>query len=260
MIKPVVEIAALGILYTLEWFFPLFKDRQDRGAHALRNISMGALNTLMLSLLFSSATVRVMEWAAANSFGFLNWIAWASSLKGVLAFILFDLWMYVWHVANHKVPFLWRLHRMHHSDPQMDSTTALRFHAGEIAFSALARLAVIPMIGMNFAQLLIYETCLQPVILFHHSNVHLPEKWDRVFRTVLVTPNMHRVHHSRLRPETDSDYSSIFSFWDRLARSFRLRQDTLSLHYGLEGFDGKQTQSFAGMIKTPFTNPSNMVS
>ena len=142
---------------------------------------------------------------------------------------------------------------MHHSDLEVDATSALRFHTGEIVFSSLLRLTVIPLIGMQLIHLLIYEVCLQPIIIFHHSNVALPETVDRMIRAVIVTPNMHRVHHSQVREETDSNYSSIFSFWDRFIKSFRRRQDSRTLVYGLPYLQQEEWQNFWGLLKTPFT-------
>jgi sterol desaturase/sphingolipid hydroxylase (fatty acid hydroxylase superfamily) len=252
--KWLVEIASLSLLYWLDWVFPLFEGRRDRLRHALPNVGTGLLNALVVSLVFSSVIVRAMELSSSNSFGLLHRLNLEPRVEGVLAFVLFDLWMYLWHVANHQWPFFWRFHRMHHSDLQVDATTALRFHTGEIFFSSIARLAVIPLIGMSWIQLMIYEICLQPVILFHHSNVALPEKWDRLFRSVLATPNMHRVHHSQETDETNSNYSSIFSFWDRLARTFRRRDDTRTLRYGLPYLQEREWQSFSGMLKTPLAN------
>ena len=164
--------------------------------------------------------------------------------------------MYLWHRANHRILFLWRFHRMHHSDPQMDVTTALRFHTGELVFSSLLRFAVVPLLGMNLWQLIFYEILLLPIIQFHHSNVNLPESWDRCLRTIIVTPNIHRVHHSRWQPETDSNYSSIFSFWDRVFGSFRLRKDSHTIQYGLYTYDAQEWQTTWGMLKTPFLTTS----
>ncbi|MBI4115175.1 MAG: sterol desaturase family protein [Candidatus Omnitrophica bacterium] len=238
----------------MEGIFPLFQGRDDRFRHALPNLGIGVLNGLIISLLFSTVTLKVMHFAESRSWGLLHQLSLSSWIEGAFAFVLFDLWMYVWHVANHQIPFLWRFHRMHHSDLELDATSALRFHTGEIVFSSLLRLIVIPLIGMQFIQLLIYELCLQPIIIFHHSNVALPEKIDRIFRAIIVTPNMHRVHHSQIRSETDSNYSSIFSFWDRIVKSFHKRKDTRTLVYGLPYLQEKEWQSLLGMIKTPFVN------
>jgi sterol desaturase/sphingolipid hydroxylase (fatty acid hydroxylase superfamily) len=252
MNKLIVEGISLTVIFWLETLFPLFKGRQHRFRHGFHNISMGVINGLAGTLSFSILTVYVIRLCTAHSFGLIHWQALPQSVSAAAAFILFDLWMYVWHAANHKMPFFWRFHRMHHSDPDVDTTTALRFHLGEIAISSILRLPVIALLGMEFRHLLIYEMSLQVVILFHHSNVALPENIDRILRAVIVTPNMHRVHHSRERFETDSNYSSIFSFWDRIGRTFRLRQDPRTLHYGLSYLDDPHWQTLTGMFKTPF--------
>ena len=252
MIKLIVEVAALSLIFWLEGIFPLFEERKNRFRHGLANIMMGILNGLIVAVLFSSVTVWMIQWSSGKSLGLLRHLGWDPWCEGILAFVLFDLWMYVWHRANHQIPFLWRFHRMHHSDLEVDATTALRFHSGEIIFSSLLRFIVIPLLGMTTHQLLIYELCLQPVILFHHSNVALPEKIDRIFRTVIVTPNMHRVHHSQERFETDSNYSSIFSFWDRFVRTFRKREDPRTLQYGLPYLQEPQWHTLRGLLMTPF--------
>ena len=249
--KAVVEIVSLALIFSLESFFPLFTERTGRIRHATRNLGLGILNVVVVSLFFSSLLALDAAWTRDRNVGLVYLTGASSWTATLLAFVLLDLWMYLFHRANHQVPFLWRFHRTHHSDSQVDVTTALRFHTGEIAISSLFKLALIPLLGVSLGQLLLYETCLQPVILLHHSNVAIPEKWDRWMRLVIVSPNMHRVHHSQLRPETDSNYSSIFSFWDRIARSFRRRPDPKSLEYGLPEFPGAEWQTFPGMLKTP---------
>jgi len=250
--KGMIEIVALTVIYSLESFFPLFSGRQKRLQHAARNVGLGLVNVLVVSALFSSLLAVDAAWTEGRGLGLLHLLSFPFWLETLVVFILFDFWMYIFHRANHRVPFLWRFHRTHHSDDQVDVTTALRFHTGEIVISSIFKLALIPFFGMTLGQLLLYETCLQPVILFHHSNVAFPERWDQGMRLVIVSPHMHRVHHSQVRGETDSNYSSIFSFWDRIARTFRRRRDPRTLQYGLPEFPEPEWQSFQGMLKTPF--------
>jgi sterol desaturase/sphingolipid hydroxylase (fatty acid hydroxylase superfamily) len=254
LLKLIVEIVALSLIFWLEGVFPLFQERRQRLRHAFPNVTLGVVNGLMVALFFSSVMVQGMHWSRENSFGLLHRLSWSMGVEGVLAFALFDLWMYLWHMANHRIPLLWRFHRMHHSDMELDCTTALRFHSGEIILSYLSRLGIVSLLGMTYGQLLIYELCLQPVILFHHSNVALPEKWDRILRSLIVTPNMHRVHHSQEVFETNSNYSSVFSFWDRLAQTFRKRLDPKTLQYGLPYFQEAEWQTLRGLLKTPFVS------
>jgi len=206
-----IVVGVLVILWLLESCLPLLVGRRHRYRHALRNLVIGAINLAVTGLLFAAA-VAAAAWAERARFGLLHQFAAPLWLKLPLALLLFDAWMYLWHRANHRVPFLWRFHRMHHSDPDMDVTTALRFHFGEITLSSALRLATVPLLGLALWQVILYETILLPVIAFHHSNVALPERFDRILRAVIVSPNMHRVHHSDWQPETDSNYASIFSW------------------------------------------------
>lgn len=249
--KIALEVVVLALLLALESWIPLFKGRQRNFRHGVRNVGMGLLNGAITSVLFSGATAYVAEEAELRNFGLLHWMGGSFWAESFLAILLFDLWMYLWHRGNHGIPFLWRFHRMHHSDPQVDATTALRFHIGELLISAILRFGILFILGMTLWQLILYETILLPIILFHHSNVALPEKWDRLLRFLVVTPNMHRVHHSHLQPETDSNYASIFSFWDRLGKSFKRKKEILTLHYGLGEFESARWHSFPGMLVTP---------
>jgi sterol desaturase/sphingolipid hydroxylase (fatty acid hydroxylase superfamily) len=249
-----VAVGALALLWLLETWLPLFLDRPRRYRHAFRNLVVGGLNLAATGLVFAGAVAAIAAWAEHARFGLLHQLAAPVWGELPLALLLFDAWMYFWHRANHGVPFLWRFHRMHHSDPCMDVTTALRFHVGEIVISSALRLAVIPLLGLALWQVLLYETILLPVIAFHHSNVALPERFDRLLRAVLVSPNMHRVHHSDWRPETDSNFSSIFSWWDRLFRTFRRREEVRTLRYGLRAFDGEEWQGLWGLLRTPLAS------
>lgn len=173
--------------------------------------------------------------------------AWVETAAGLL---LLDLWMYVWHVANHKVPLLWRFHRMHHSDNRLDASSAVRFHLGEVLLSFALRLGVIALVGLTVRQVVLYELILLPVILVHHANLALPRPLEAVARWLVVTPDIHHVHHSRVRRETDSNYGSVLPWWDRLFRTFRV-QIPENLRYGLEGWDDEARQSVRGLLLTP---------
>ena len=248
----------LIVLWAVEGFapfYPQFKGGfRERLRHDVRNLGLGLVNALLLALLFGAAFIGLEVWAEGRDFGLFRVMELPVWLEVAMVLVLFDLWMYSWHRANHRLPFLWRFHRMHHSDPDMDVSTGLRFHPGEMVLSALARMVVIPLLGMSLWHLVIYEALLLPVILFHHSNARLPRWMDYGLLAVVVTPAMHRVHHSRWQPETDSNYGSIFPWWDRLFGSFRLRADASTIELGLEEFDGEDWQSLKGMLKTPLAS------
>jgi sterol desaturase/sphingolipid hydroxylase (fatty acid hydroxylase superfamily) len=162
------------------------------------------------------------------------------------------MWQYWWHRFNHEIKFFWRFHAVHHSDADMNASTAIRFHTFEIMMSSCLRLLVLPLAGVTVAHLLVYETLLLPIILFQHSNIRIPFKVDSCLRWLIVTPWMHWVHHSRYQPETDSNYSSLLSIWDRLFGSFRLNRHPETISLGLDSFPDKEWKSLLSVLKSPF--------
>jgi len=245
-------LAVLLLWETAAPFLPLFhKNLRERTRHAARNFFLGLVNAGLTTLAVTLLWVLAMRWAETHQFGLLNWLQPASWGRLILAVVLFDAWMYWWHRMNHRRPFLWRFHRTHHSDPKMDVTTAHRFHFGEIFFSSLLRVPIILLLGMRLEELVLYETAMFVIVQLHHANVGLPDKVDRLLRLVIVTPAIHKVHHSRLQPETDSNYSSLFSIWDRLFRTLRLRADPRTIQFGLDAFDQPERQTLVGLLKKP---------
>lgn len=245
-------VCGLILLWTLETWLPAAKDRQARLRHAFRNLSLGLLNAIALAVIAAPLITQIAIRAEGTGFGLLRLFQLSPLNSTIAAILLFDGWMYLWHRANHRIHFLWRFHRVHHSDREMDVTSAIRFHIGEILISSALRLAVIPLLGITLWQLLVYELIMMPVILFHHSNVRFPERLDRWLRVVLVSPAIHRVHHSRVRAETDSNYSTIFSFWDRIGGSLRLRNYGRPVDFGLAEYDDEKWQQMSGLLTTPF--------
>ena len=253
--RSISSMAVLSLVLAWESLVPFFTyfagNTGERVRHGLTNLVLGVVNSLLTGLGFAALWWTTAGWAQAHGFGLLNWLplpGWAR-LAGV--FLLFDAWMYWWHRMNHRVPFLWRFHRTHHSDPKMDVTTANRFHLGEIALSSVLRVPVIALLGLHLWELALYELAMFTVVQLHHANIALPSWIDRALRVVIVTPFMHKVHHSRWQPETDSNYASLFSLWDRLFHSFRLRDDPRTLRFGLDEFDRPEDHTLAGMLTTP---------
>ncbi|MEL6616001.1 MAG: sterol desaturase family protein [Bacteroidota bacterium] len=238
-------VALLALLLLAESahpFFDFFRQRRsERGRHALRNLALGLVNGALVAVAFAGLWVLTADWAAARGLGLLNLVALPTWLHVVGAVLLLDLWTYAWHRANHVVPFLWRFHRVHHSDAHMDVTTASRFHTGEIVLSSLLRVPVLVLIGATAWELVLYETLMFAVVQFHHANIGVGSRLDRALRAVIVTPEVHKVHHSRWQPETDSNFSALFSWWDRLFGSFRLRERPGEIEFGLNQFPGEES-------------------
>ncbi len=255
----IIGFLVLVILWSLESLAPMFrasiKNLRRRLSHAAANLGISLLNTaLAMGLAFS--LVFMMHFSSQSSLGLLYRVELPVWLHWGLALLLFDLWQYWWHRMNHAVSFLWRFHSVHHADAEMDVTSGFRFHSVEIFLSILARLLVIPMIGMTIPQLVLYEALALPVILFHHSNVRIPYQVDSALRWLIVTPWMHWVHHSRWQPETDSNYSSFLSIWDHLFGSFRLRKEPEEISMGLDGWEEGDWFSLTGMLAAPFRKRS----
>ena len=264
--KAGLPIALLTLFWLWETWRPYFGWREGRWRHAAHNIALAVCNTIVLGLAFGTLTVLVADWTARHQAGLLNafpfhdfaiesfalgTFALGDAARFAAALLLLDAWMYLWHRANHAVPLLWRFHRMHHSDNRMDVTTATRFHLGEHAGANVIRLGLVPLLGLHIWHIVVYDMLVIAVTQFHHADISLG-RLDRWLRLLVVTPNMHKVHHSRWRPETDSNYSTVFSVWDRLARSFRMRTDPRTLQYGLDDYDEPRWQTFWGMWTTPF--------
>lgn len=247
----IITVALMIALFVFEGMFPFFKTHKKHLQHTGVNVFFGIVNGLIAKLLFAALLIATFQWSKQQGIGWLNIISVSWYLEGIIAFLLFDLWMYWWHRFNHELKFLWCFHSMHHTDLEMDASTALRFHPGEKILSTLLRLFIIPVLGLELIYFIIYNIVMSPIILFHHSNIALPEKIDKFLRVIIVTPNMHRVHHSKLRKETDSNYSSVFSFWDRIFGTYKQVENTESIVYGLETMRDSWWQSIPGMLLTP---------
>ena len=208
--KPFVAAAALGVMWLIEGLIPMFEGRRERARHDASNVALGVFNAVVAAFIFAGATLIATEWARANSFGILHWLGIKGAWGFALGFVLFDLWQYLWHRLNHHIPFLWRFHAVHHADRELSASSGLRFHTGEIVLSSIARLALLPLLGMTVGQVLVYEAVLLPVILFHHGNVGVPRGADRWLRWLIVTPWMHWVHHSDYQPRPIRTFPASF--------------------------------------------------
>ena len=253
---------AVGILFSvLLWesiypCFGFFKARtRERIRHGACNITLGLINSIAVAAIFILLWSQGAEWSAKHSFGLLYSVPLGGWQHWVGAVLLLDLWTYWWHRLNHTVPLLWRFHRVHHSDPRMDVTTANRFHLGEIVISSVFRILLIPLFGVTLGELACFETIMFTNTQVHHANIGLSAKLDRLVRLLVTSPAMHKVHHSNWVPETNSNYTALLSVWDRLFRSFRLRSDPTGISFGLEDTNRDDQQTLAGLLKMPAELP-----
>jgi sterol desaturase/sphingolipid hydroxylase (fatty acid hydroxylase superfamily) len=252
----------LGVFFSIFALMALWELRAPRRAltvsKALRwgsNLGLVVLNTILLRLLFPVAAVGLAATAAGQGWGLLNHYPVPLWVAVPLAVIAMDLAIWVQHVLIHAVPALWRLHRVHHADLDYDLTTGARFHPIEIVLSMLIKLTTITVLGPPVVAVILFEVILNGMAMFNHGNVRLPAGVDRWLRWIVVTPDMHRVHHSVEADETNSNFGFNLSWWDRLFGTYREapRAGHLAMTIGIDDHrDPREVDSLPGMLALPF--------
>ncbi len=209
-----------------------------------RNLGLYAFNSICYPLIFA-IVVYVTQFQFYNRPDFMS-----APYFIILDIILLDLMIYWWHRFNHIVPFLWRFHEVHHLDEAMDSSTALRFHFGEVFLSALNRSFFIVLLAIPVTSVIVVETLLLCCALFHHANLKLPDWLDKIISPLIVTPRIHNAHHHALQKDTDSNYGNIFSFWDKIFGSYNARRFPADAKIGVEGY---KDENLLRLFFRPFT-------
>lgn len=248
-----ILVSIFILLFILESKFHLRKRVQNRWKRIIINFGVSIPSFALLRLLF----IPLMVWLAYRNeqwqFG-LNYLYAAPAwLEAAIAFLLLDYSNYLWHIVLHKLPLMWRFHLVHHTDLDLDITTSFRFHFGELIGSVFFRGAAVILIGISPLMVLIYEIAFDAANQFQHSNLKLPYRFEKALNKILVTPRMHGIHHSMQKRETDSNFSIIFSFWDRLHRTIRLnvRQDEIVT--GVPVYPDEKELTTGNLLKLPFT-------
>ncbi len=257
--EPVVRLAFFFGVFALMALWELFWPRRvralGRGSRWPNNIAVVVIDTIVLRLLFPTAAVGIALFAESRGLGLFNLLQWPHGLVVILGVVLLDLAIYLQHVMFHAIPAFWRLHRMHHADLDIDVTTGVRFHPIEIILSMLIKFGVILMLGPPAVSVLIFEVLLNATSMFNHSNAYIPVGVDRVLRLFVVTPDMHRVHHSVEDYETNSNFGFNLPWWDRLFGTYRdqPRAGHDGMTIGLDSFrDAKTCVDIRGMLMIPF--------
>jgi sterol desaturase/sphingolipid hydroxylase (fatty acid hydroxylase superfamily) len=229
-VKLLVVITTVGVLLILEDRLPFFQFQNSWRSRVGGNFGLGVINSVIASL-WTMAIVR-LGLVPPIDHGVIAMIA-SPMIAGILSFLILDLYMYCWHRSMHIFPFAWRFHRLHHTDRSMNVSTAYRFHPVEIISSSIPKLGLIWLLGIPSNFVVIYELVFTVIVALHHSNFALPDLIDRFLAQVIVTPNLHRIHHSQLTTETNSNYGSVLIWWDRLFATRRDRQDIINIQLGL---------------------------
>jgi len=218
------------------------------------NLVLVACNSLLVRLLVPVAAGGVALMAAQQGWGLFNWLELPQLPATVLAIVVLDLAIYAQHVVFHHVPVLWRLHRVHHTDLALDATTGLRFHPLEILLSLLYKMLVVWLLGAPLLAVVVFEILLNAMAVFNHANICLPVRLDSLLRVLIVTPDMHRVHHSVIKAETNSNYGFNLSCWDRLFHTYTAqpRDGHLGMTIGLLEYRDPRRLSLLGLLRQPF--------
>ena len=247
IVTTLVIAVVFAAMLLLERWFPLRRQTEPKVRRVGRNLTLALLALLVGEVLQLLVVVRVAGWVESQQIGLVPLLPAGGT---VVAVLLLDYTLWWWHWLNHRVPFFWRFHLVHHIDRDLDASTALRFHFGEHALSVLYRSAQIAVIGATSQAVWIWQTILFASILFHHANVRLPIGLERILVRLIVTPRMHGIHHSDRREETNSNWSSIVSWWDYVHRTLRLTIPQGDVTIGVPAY--ANDTSLGTVIAVPF--------
>ncbi len=252
-IRMVIFFGVFTLLAGLELLAPRRKATAPKGWRWLGNWGLVILDTALLRMVFPMAAVGMAAYTDANNWGLLNAFELPYALQFAIALLVLDFAIWLQHVIFHAVPLLWRFHMVHHADLDLDVSSGFRFHPGEILLSMGYKFAVIAALGPPAAAVLVFEVVLNAMAMFNHSNLNLPQPLDRILRMLVVTPDMHRVHHSIDARETNSNFGFNLSWWDRLFGTYvpqpKLGHDGMTL--GLEQHQAPKKQTLWSLLIMP---------
>lgn len=251
--RTLLLVGGLTFFWLIEGAAPLFTFKYNKWKHARINIFF-TLTTILVNFSLAFLLLSISEWTQANNFGILQWLkmgGWLYLISGVLLMDLIGA--YLIHYVEHKIPWMWQFHIVHHMDQEIDTTSANRHHPGESVFRLIFTCAAVWIIGAPVWMIFLYQSMSVVLTQFNHANISMPEWLNRMLVVVFCTPDMHRVHHHYRRPYTDSNYGNIFSFWDRMFRTYQSVPNE-KLRYGIDTeMDPAHSSSISYMLKIPFT-------
>jgi sterol desaturase/sphingolipid hydroxylase (fatty acid hydroxylase superfamily) len=247
-----IFLTLFALLLLLQWKWPLRLAHFSVLKRLVRNFVMSVPAFGLLRLLLIPIPLAHTYWARENGIGLLNWITLPPYVTAIAAFLLMDWAYYWWHWAMHRIPFFWRFHNVHHTDLDLDVTTAARFHFGEILLSIPFRLLLVVLLGVPPVVYLVFEIAFESASIFHHSNWRLSLGLERILNHVIVTPRMHGIHHSIVERETDSNWGTIFCWWDKIHRSLRRDIPQAEITIGVAAFRDEEELTLGKLLTLPF--------
>ncbi len=250
-LQPVILIALLCAMYGIESIRPYLANPGNKRQHDFQNLIMIAIN-FVINGAIGTGVVFVVHYTAANHLGLLNLTDFPSVVEIVAGLLLLDFGGYCLHNLQHKVPFLWRFHRVHHADLSVNSTTSLRFHPIEtVLVQGIYFSVAVPIFGISVTSFVLYGTLNLMLIILQHSNVRFPYWLEKFGRYVLATPGWHKIHHSNEQKFTDSHYGDLFTFWDRIFGTWH-KVSPEEIQYGLKEFADSERQKAVFLLRSPF--------
>ncbi len=253
----ILSIGTFVALYAFERRQPLRRQIEPKKESTIRNLVIASTAGLAINFFEKPVTDRLTKFVENKNFGLVKIFRLTKFLETILAVILLDYTLYLWHVLTHKVPFLWRFHRIHHADLDLTASTAIRFHFGEMTISVLFRAGQVLLIGVSPEALNVWQTLLFLSILFHHSNVELPNAFEEKLQKIIMTPRLHGIHHSEKQDEMDSNWSSGLTVWDFLHKTFRNDIPQKKITIGIESYDKEAEVTLGKMLIAPFVETEN---
>lgn len=245
----------LVFFLALELLVPYRDSSVSKWKRWANNLTLTLFNSFLLQLIFSSAIIATAVYAQTHKMGILNMLEAPSWFKILVTVVFMDFMLYVWHLLNHIMPLLWRFHRVHHSDLNMDVSSATRFHIGELAISAVIKICIIFFLGASYIGVLIFESAVLLCTQFHHSSLTVPKWFETLWWILFVPPSMHRIHHSVIIKERDSNYGAIFSIWDRILGTLLTNVDQKKIRIGVGAYPKPDKLNLHRLLAMPFTKP-----
>jgi len=241
-----------GAMLLAERVAPLRRTVESKLRRVVRNLSTGGVSLALMSLVQAPLLQPVAAWIVRDRVGLLQLVRWPAWLETLMAILLLDYTLWWWHWANHRVGFFWRFHLVHHVDRDLDASTALRFHFGELALSIPVRATQMILIGVDPRTLWLWQTILFGSILFHHANVRLPLRVERLLARLIVTPRMHGIHHSNRLDQTNTNWSSLLSWWDYLHGTILLDVPQEEITIGVPAYAAPSDVTIGKILLLPF--------
>jgi sterol desaturase/sphingolipid hydroxylase (fatty acid hydroxylase superfamily) len=251
-----ISIGIFVLIVSWEWWRPLRLEDKNKFIRWVTNIGIGLTNIVLIKIFAAGILITLSNSITEQQIGLIHWLNLSSLLHPSIIFIisllLLDFLIYVQHVASHHIPLLWRLHKVHHTDKTLDATTAIRFHPLEIFLSLGYKAVLIMLFGFDMYSVILFEILLNGSAIFNHGNINLPKKLDAWLKKVIITPNVHFIHHSTVSTETNSNYGFFLIWWDKIFSTYQAdaHQPVSRLELGLE--EHKKTISYFSLLLLPF--------